>query len=908
MATGNSTLSGGEGNDTITPTVNPLASSLLGDDSLLGLGGNDSLDGGAGNDRLDGGAGSDTLQGGAGNDTLQGGSGNDFIRGGTGSDSVDGGESTQRNTISYTSLPSGTFSAVFSGDSTGTATKSAGGSDSFININQIYGTAGGDSFNGAAVSTSAFFTVVFRGSGGNDTITGNGTSRVVADYSDAGKAVNVNLGTGIVSQDGFDGQDRLVNVARLNASNSYNDTLTGGTLNDTFYIPAAAGSKAIDGGAGSDTYRYGGNGVITIDLAAGTAVKAGGGTDSLVSIENAFGGGGADSVAGDANSNFLAGDVGNDTLDGRAGYDWVDYQVFSNLSQPGGIVANLTTGTATDSWGNTDTLLSIEALVGTSFADDLTGLQIADQAAASGFSESSIRGLGGNDTLRAPSIGSAVAADYRGDPAAVKVNLSAAAVTLGGVSVAAGTARDGFGGTDTLDKISIVVGSSYGDILQGGSGAEQFYGWVGNDTLIGGAGDDTLGGGAGIDSYDGGDGFDIISFATRDANEQQPTAGAVASLLTGLIGNDGYGNAESMVGGAANSIEMLIGTRFNDDLTGRATSVGLIYLRGGEGDDSLRAAAADAKLVAADHLQDADANGDGLGVIVNLLTQTATDGWGGTDSLFDIGSARGSAFADSLTGNDGDNWFGGRDGNDTLIGGAGDDTLDGGAGLDTAFYDVDPGSLRIRDIGDGVRVVESATLGTDRLIDIETISTRDGVFNVSSDLSGMFRTNVAGSDFLLLGTLYSGPVAGLERQLLGTSSGEIVAGTAGNDFMNLLGGDDAANGGAGDDVLDGGIGSNFLTGGAGRDVFFSDGRGGTVTWSTITDWQAGEQLSLWGWQPGVSQVTWSDFAGAAGYEGVTMFGDLNADGVIDTSVTWSGLTQADLPKPLEFEGLLWFIG
>jgi hypothetical protein len=39
-----------------------------------------------------------------------------------------------------------------------------------------------------------------------------------------------------------------------------------------------------------------------------------------------------------------------------------------------------------------------------------------------------------------------------------------------------------------------------------------------------------------------------------------------------------------------------------------------------------------------------------------------------------------------------------------------------------------------------------------------------------------------------------------------------------------------------------------------------------------------------------------------------MFGDLNADGVIDTSVTWSGLTRANLPTPLEFDGLLWFIG
>lgn len=155
-------------------------------------------------------------------------------------------------------------------------------------------------------------------------------------------------------------------------------------------------------------------------------------------------------------------------------------------------------------------------------------------------------------------------------------------------------------------------------------------------------------------------------------------------------------------------------------------------------------------------------------------------------------------------------------------------------------------------------------------------------------------------------TPYSGPVQDLQYQYLGTANGEVVIGTASNDFINLLGGDDAANGGSGNDVLDGGLGSNFLTGGAGSDVFFLDGRSGQTTWSTITDWETGEQLSLWGWRPGVSKATWVDTAGATGYEGVTLHGDLNGDGTIDASVTWTGLTQAHLPTPLEFDGLLWF--
>jgi hypothetical protein len=37
-----------------------------------------------------------------------------------------------------------------------------------------------------------------------------------------------------------------------------------------------------------------------------------------------------------------------------------------------------------------------------------------------------------------------------------------------------------------------------------------------------------------------------------------------------------------------------------------------------------------------------------------------------------------------------------------------------------------------------------------------------------------------------------------------------------------------------------------------------------------------------------------------------MHGDLDGNGAIDTSVTWTGLTTGQLPTPIEFDGLLWF--
>ena len=153
---------------------------------------------------------------------------------------------------------------------------------------------------------------------------------------------------------------------------------------------------------------------------------------------------------------------------------------------------------------------------------------------------------------------------------------------------------------------------------------------------------------------------------------------------------------------------------------------------------------------------------------------------------------------------------------------------------------------------------------------------------------------------------YDGPVPWLEVQLpmvgsqaLNMRGQDIVIGTRVADFINAGTGDDAVNAGTGDDVIDGGSGSNFLTGGAGADSFFVDGRAAatTSTWSTIADFQAGDRLVIWGNQPGVSKFNWVASAGASGYQGATLHCDLDGNGLVDTSVTFSGLTQAQLPTP-----------
>lgn len=255
----------------------------------------------------------------------------------------------------------------------------------------------------------------------------------------------------------------------------------------------------------------------------------------------------------------------------------------------------------------------------------------------------------------------------------------------------------------------------------------------------------------------------------------------------------------------------------------------------------------------------------------------------------------GSAFADTLMGAAGD---------DTLAGGAGDDFLDGGTGDDAALYDFPSANVfvTVDPSGSGMDLTVTGAGGTDRLRGIERLVFADRTVTRQEAPAALPRAAPDQRAIVQDGAMsyevrmaaYSGPVAGLKNQFLGTAAGEAVVGSGQGDFMNLLGGNDAAQGGGGDDVLDGGTGSNFLTGGAGTDTFNVDGRGEGVTWSTITDLQPVEWAVAWGWTDTLSKLTWEDLAGATGYQGATARIDLDGNGGTDLSLTFSGQTPGGL--------------
>lgn len=268
-----------------------------------------------------------------------------------------------------------------------------------------------------------------------------------------------------------------------------NDTLTGTVAPDEF-VPLG-GNDTITGGGGFDQLDYSASPAgVAVNLLNGSAQDGYGGVDVFTGIQSVVGTRFADYMAGNDFNNFFQPGEGSDAINGRSGFDTLSYAFVVNPTTSG-VVGSLTSGLVRKPDGSTDNVIDIENLWGTRFADDLTGRDI-------GVSISNVRGYEGNDTLRAVRLGTAVAADYRGDPAGVTVNLTA------------GQANDGFGGVDTLVNIRTIEGSSFNDTLIGSDTRDLLRGNAGDDQISGLGGNDALSGGAGTNVLDGGDGYDQL--------------------------------------------------------------------------------------------------------------------------------------------------------------------------------------------------------------------------------------------------------------------------------------------------------------------------------------------------------------------------------------------------------------
>lgn len=183
---------------------------------------------------------------------------------------------------------------------------------------------------------------------------------------------------------GFGGDDELL-------GRGGDDTISGGDGKDE--LRGGAGNDTINGGAGDeDRIRYdqdGGTLGVSVNLVTGVATDDFGDTDSPSGIERVTGSHQGDMLIGDAEDNDLVGKGGDDTISGRDGNEYIeggagndtinggagdrDLVAYGGEDGAGSVTVDLGAGTATDTFGDADTLTNVENIRGTELGDTITG-------------------------------------------------------------------------------------------------------------------------------------------------------------------------------------------------------------------------------------------------------------------------------------------------------------------------------------------------------------------------------------------------------------------------------------------------------------------------------------------------------------------------------------------------------
>ena|GEM_PF-7108145 len=552
-------------------------------------------------------------------------------------------------------------------------------------------------------------------------------------------------------------------------------------LNDGFDLAGTEGPDALAGGANRDFIEgLGGNDTLA-GLDGQDALRGGDGDDSL------NGGASDDVLRGGIGSDTLLGGAGNDTLDGGPDADWASY-----AEAPNGVTVSLAiTGDQATGEG-TDRLLNIGNLLGSAFADRLTG-NFSANSLAGGAGNDTLDGGDGDDVLRGQAgddllIGGSGRDQVRYDDAPGGVSLD----------LAAGLAT-GAAGTDAVQGVEDAFGSAFADALRGDGLGNLLAGLGGADTLEGRDGNDTLRGDAGAadaaDRIDGGAGDDRI---------EEVSLGAAVDTLEGGTGRDTFVLAALGTGAADIVLDFRAGA--GGDL------IDLAILGPLDGQDAFESGLLRLIQTATGTELQIDVDpGAGRDYVPLLLLQgthaadlTAINfspsagfqqqGWlvqGGAGGDLLVGSA----FGERIRGLGGD---------DTLQGAGGNDDLEGGDGFDIASYAGAAAAVTV-DLAAGEA---RGGAGKDKLAGIE------------GALGSAFGDTLLGAD---LAERLDG--AGGDDLLRGAGGGDSLFGGDGNDHILGQAGADSLNGAAGADTIDGGDGADRIRAGGGRDLLFGGDSG-----------------------------------------------------------------------------------
>jgi Ca2+-binding RTX toxin-like protein len=598
---------------------------------------------------------------------------------------------------------------------------------------------------------------LLAGYGGNDTILGlDGNDTLVGGdgddqldggagvdrsvYSDATGAIAVDLAGGTVSGPGV-GTDTLSSVESIRGSDfadSYVATgwngasVTGSVPSSYNEFEGLGGDDVITGNGVSRVSYLSATSEVTVDIAAGTASGDGSvGNDTFSGVSSVRGSSFGDTIFGSNNVTgveFIEPGAGDDFIDGRGGFDRVSYGMRVDNDATGGITVDLAAGTLTgDGSIGSDTLRSIEAARGTNFADsfDATGFTASSTNAGSagvngsGAAFNEFEGLGGDDAITG-----------NGNTRLVFYNATAGVT----VDLAAGTADgDASVGSDTFSGVSSVAGTGFADALSGSinlSGIEMFDGRGGDDT------------------FDGRGGFDQAVYNMDAATG----SGISVDLAAGTVTGDASVGTDTLI-----EVEAVRGTNFADSYVATGYAGASVELPQGVTFNEFEGLAGDDSITGNGNTRVSYVSAS-AGVTVDLAAGTATgNGSVGSDSFTGVSRARGSNFADSLSGDGNFNVLEGQNGNDVLDGRGGGDTLIGGGNADTFVYADGYGAGTVNDFvqAQGDKIDLTGVSGVHDLADVQAAASQLGANTVidfgsgnTLQLNNVTLANLTAPDFL----------------------------------------------------------------------------------------------------------------------------------------------------------------
>ena len=666
----------------------------------------------------------------------------------------------------------------------------------------------------------------FYGSAGKDEYYGgSGIDTVDYRFSTSGVYVNLYSSVGKAGDALGDTYDSIEHVIGTN----YNDTLIGDNAANT--LNGRNGDDRLYGGNGNDNL-VGGNGV-----------------------DRLYGGGHNDTLNGGNDNDYLYGGSGNDVLQGGRGADYIHggwgTDTVSYYSSYAGVTVNLGSGTATNGDAYGDTIRYVENITGSYwYSDSLTGN--AGNNVIDGLrGDDLIYGTSGNDTI----IGGLGfdTLDYRliGNTNGVEVDLTQ------------GRVDKGSDGLDTVSSIEEVYGTNYGDSFIGNAGANTFEGLNGDDTFHADAGSDTYFGGAGIDT---------VTYAS--------SAAAVSVNLATRSGSGG-----SAQGDYVGEIENLIGTLYDDTLTGNGSDN---KLRGDFGDDTLRGGTGNDMLAGgfgADELH-GDAGFDTAIYLHDYIAVDLAAGTGGTvQNPDEIDS---EAEGDTLTGIEAVTTYGvnvsvSGDAGNNVFNIHGQGNFDGRDGDDLFNIDATP---------HGGFFVNNSPCTVDAVPDPEFGNNING----GAGTDTIDYSKAAGTDYFYGRPGFEIDLADGEARNLGNPEAvphtlnniENVTGSTAADIIRGDNNDNVLDGAAGDDTLIGGGGNDTLTGGSRADIFVFVNRQNDNDQDVITDFEIG-----------IDKIDFSDNANFIDdFQEFQQFSQqVGSDVVIDTgagSVTLQNVQRADI--------------